>query len=130
MALTALYVAAVGFIVFWPSAHVAISSVDGMLAILQGLGAPGWVSDDMVEFAANVALFLPLGFLGPLLLSRWPVVAWAALGFSASLMIELGQLAALPARSPAWYDVAANTLGALLGALVASRFRAPGHRPS
>ncbi|MGH3367696.1 MAG: VanZ family protein, partial [Nocardioidaceae bacterium] len=87
--------------------------------VLESIGAPRWVTPSAVEFVLNVALFVPLAFLGSTLIPRWPVRAWGALGFACSLGIELAQLVVLPGRSPNGYDILANTLGALVGAVVA-----------
>ena len=66
--------------------------------------------------AGNVALFLPLGFLLPLLaprMDRW----WRTVGagFALSAAIELTQLAFPGLRRPDVNDVLMNTLGAALG---------------
>ena len=112
----AAYLIAVAWIVFWPSADPATSSVAWMSEVLGSLGAPAWMSGAIVEFLANIALFLPLSFLGSLLIMTWSWRRWLLIGFVASAVIELGQLAVLPDRSATVVDVVANTLGALLGA--------------
>ena len=66
--------------------------------------------------AGNVALFLPFGFLLPLLaprMDRW----WRTVGagFATSAAIELTQLAFPGLRRPDVNDVLMNTLGAALG---------------
>jgi len=68
--------------------------------------------------AANVALFLPLGFLLPLLtpwFDRW----WRTVGagFALSAAIELSQVAFPGVRRPDVNDVLMNTLGAAIGFL-------------
>jgi glycopeptide antibiotics resistance protein len=69
--------------------------------------------------AGNVALFMPLGFLLPMLapgLDRfWRAVAT---GFVLSALIELSQVAFPGVRRPDVNDVLMNTLGAALGYLV------------
>jgi glycopeptide antibiotics resistance protein len=68
--------------------------------------------------AANLALFLPLGFLLPLLAPRldrfWRTVG---IGFALSAAIELSQVAFPGVRRADVNDVALNTLGAALGFL-------------
>jgi glycopeptide antibiotics resistance protein len=79
--------------------------------------------------AGNVALFLPFGFLLPLLaprMDRW----WRTVGagFALSLVIELTQLGFPGLRRPDVNDVLLNTLGAALGFAayrLAGRLRAP-----
>jgi glycopeptide antibiotics resistance protein len=68
--------------------------------------------------AGNVALFLPLGFLLPLLMPRldrlWRTVG---AGFALSTAIELTQLAFPGVRRSDVNDVLMNTLGTALGFL-------------
>jgi glycopeptide antibiotics resistance protein len=67
---------------------------------------------------ANVALFVPLGFLLPLLLPRfdrlWRTVA---AGFALSTVIELSQVAFPGVRRADVNDVLMNTLGTAVGFL-------------
>ena len=72
--------------------------------------------ETLVELFGNVLLFVPLGFLLPLLfpaMRRW----WQALavGAGVSLAIELYQLTWPGVRKADVNDVLMNTLGALLG---------------
>ncbi len=68
--------------------------------------------------AGNVVLFLPLGFLLPLL---WPRLdrlgRVVGIGFALSAVIELSQLAAPGVRRADVNDVLMNTLGTALGFL-------------
>jgi glycopeptide antibiotics resistance protein len=87
-----------------------------------GFGA-GWV-----EFAANIVMFVPLGFLLTLLLrpSLWGVVLALAISVAAELVQIL-----IPARVPSVRDVIANALGAALGAALAWLLvRRRGRRPA
>ncbi|MGH8967241.1 MAG: VanZ family protein [Actinomycetes bacterium] len=118
MLLMAAYLLTVAWIVFWPSAEHASASVAWMTDLVRSVGAPAWVSRLVVEFCANVALFLPLTFLGSFLIPDWSWQRWLLVGFCVSAVIELGQLVLLPDRSARWYDLAANTLGALVGAIL------------
>ncbi|MGZ0711653.1 VanZ family protein (plasmid) [Coraliomargarita sp. W4R53] len=76
----------------------------------------GWI-----EVPANVLLFVPFGFLMTLLFRRAWIGATAAIVVSAC--VELVQTA-LPGREASMRDVAANALGAMLGALLAWVFMA------
>jgi glycopeptide antibiotics resistance protein len=69
--------------------------------------------------AGNVALFLPLGFLLPML-APWFDRFWrtVATGFVLSSLIELSQVAFPGVRRADVNDVLMNTLGAALGYLV------------
>ncbi len=70
------------------------------------------------EVIANVALFVPAGFLLAVLLGR-PLLA-AALTVLASACIELAQQQFLPPRVPTLADVVHNGLGGLVGAILAA----------
>jgi glycopeptide antibiotics resistance protein len=72
--------------------------------------------ETLAELFGNVLLFIPLGFLLPLLvpaMRRW----WQALavGAGVSLLIELYQLAWPGVRKASVDDVLLNALGAVLG---------------
>ncbi|AXS81314.1 VanZ family protein [Dechloromonas sp. HYN0024] len=88
------------------------------IAFLEGGWPRYWTSFDL---AANVAVYLPLGFFLTLALSglpgRWtaPVLA-VLLSGSVSFGLETAQTW-LPSRVPSNLDLACNTLGGLLGAL-------------
>ena len=96
-------------------------AVRRVLAWLQGLGAPEWVNYDFADFVANIGFFVPIGLVAALLLPwrAW----WAAIPLGAALsgLLELGQLLFLPERFASWTDVAANSAGAVIGALVGRR---------
>nr|WP_252727946.1 VanZ family protein [Curtobacterium sp. WW7] len=72
----------------------------------------------MIESLANVAFFVPLGLLVVLLAgARW-WWAGAAAGLLVSSTIEIGQALFLPARYATIDDVVANTMGAVVGAVL------------
>ncbi len=75
--------------------------------------APDWAGPEHYGLLLNVVLFVPLAALLAIVTGRawWWVTAAAAL---ASSLIEVVQWAWL-AREGGWLDVAANTLGALVG---------------
>ncbi|RZU63859.1 VanZ like protein [Microterricola gilva] len=78
----------------------------------------------VLQLVFNVLLFMPLGFLLRTLFARGAVVA-TVVGFSVSLLVELTQLSGIWGLYSCAYrffdvdDLIANTLGALLGSLVA-----------
>ncbi|GAA5108079.1 hypothetical protein GCM10023339_06710 [Alloalcanivorax gelatiniphagus] len=80
--------------------------------------APAWVGPEDYGVLLNVVLFVPLGALFVLLTGRpwWLATLVAAVG---STMIEVVQGLWL-ARQATWQDVAANTTGAAVGALLAA----------
>lgn len=81
-------------------------------------GLPEWITLAVVEFAANVVMFAPIGFFGALVFRRrhWLIVPIAA---AASVVIEIYQALRLPERVGSVGDVVANTLGATIGLLLA-----------
>jgi VanZ family protein len=90
---------------------------------LQAGGAPAWVNYDLVDFVANIGFFVPIGLIAALLLPRR--VWWLAIpiGLGLSTALELGQALFLPERYASVTDVLANTLGAVLGALIGMALR-------
>ena len=114
------YVALLAVVGFFPSP--VDRPIDAPLSrIIQWCGQHGlgFITYARVEFGANIALFVPLGMLLALLFGprRWwraPVIC-----FVATVIIELGQGALLPQRVTSIGDVIANTIGGILGTLVA-----------
>lgn len=90
--------------------------------------APDWVTPEDWGTLLNVVLFVPLGAL-VVLLARWPW--WWATGAAAlvSGVVELVQWQWL-AREGTWLDVAANALGAAVGALAVSPLARRRSRPA
>lgn len=100
------------------------ASINRFLGVLHRNGIPEWFGYNKLEFTANILMFVPLGFLVSMLL---PVrVWWLALLIcpGISVAIELTQALALSARFATLSDVAANSTGALIGAVVAVVLRA------
>lgn len=120
-------VALVGYLLFigftvWLPANVS-AKVTGLVGVMArwvsdaGI-APYYQSAVVFEFLANVALFVPVGFLLPLAWSRlrlWQVVLIGAL---MSGLIESVQ-GLMPSRYPTISDVIANSLGTLVGGVIA-----------
>ena len=80
--------------------------------------APGWVRPEHYGMLLNVVLFVPFGVLVVLLTARpWWHVALAAAAVSG--VVEVAQGLWLD-REATWDDVGANTVGALVGAVVVS----------
>lgn len=76
------------------------------------------------EVLANVALFVPAGFLLAVVLGR-PLLS-AVLCVVGSACIELAQQRWFPSRVPSFADVQHNGLGGLVGALLAWPFARAG----
>jgi hypothetical protein len=114
----AVYLVVLALIAYWPTPvdRGARGTIADTLAWLHAHGVPGWLDYRLIEFSANVALFVPVGLFTVMLLgrSRWWLAVLA--GLTVSTVIELGQLVLLPHRFATVVDVAANTVGATLGA--------------
>jgi len=124
-ALLALYGAVVALAVFWPTPidRDYRGSIIRVLEVLHRYGIPDWFGYAALEFTANIAMFVPLGFLIFYVLprSRW----WLALVIcpALSILIEITQGVALAQRFASIGDVVANSLGGLVGALLALALR-------
>jgi glycopeptide antibiotics resistance protein len=98
----------------YAAAIVAIALTPRALSIQPYPPKPGGLSD----FVGNIALFVPLGLLIPLI---WPqlrsLTPVAVIAAGSSATIELLQLV-IPGRSPSLQDIALNTLGAVIGAIL------------
>lgn len=109
----------IGFIVFWPAPQDA-GSGEGLRAWLDAWhagGGPAWIDYDLIEFVANIVMFIPVGVV-----AWWwaPSIPRAVLfGLGASCLIESVQGLFLPERVADWRDLVANTSGAVFGAVLA-----------
>jgi glycopeptide antibiotics resistance protein len=103
------------------------SSIDKLLGVLHRNGVPEWFGYSKLEFTANIAMFVPLGFLAGLALPTR--LAWLGLlllpAFSGA--IELTQAAMLSQRFATIEDVIANSVGGWIGLLIAFMIRAMVH---
>ena len=115
VAASALYAAGLWWMTLRPSIYDAeVGGILGrLLELFRSSPATAWITFDVVEVAANVAMFVPLG----LLVVAWRGPWWLALvlGVTVSSAIELTQLWFLPTRVADVGDVVANTLGAVIG---------------
>lgn len=100
------------------------SSIDKLLGVLHRNGVPEWFGYNKLEFTANIAMFIPLGFLLGLALPAR--IWWLALLASPaiSIAIEMTQAGLLESRFATASDVFANTIGGLFGTLLAMVLRA------
>ena len=100
------------------------SSINKLFVVLYRNGVPLWFGYNKLEFSANVLMFIPLGFLVALLLPAR--IWWLALIIcpAMSIAIELTQALALSARFATVVDVMSNSLGAVIGILIAVVLRA------
>ena len=108
----------------WPT-PVDASAAGPLAALTRWLAAHGfaWMTYSVIEFTANVALFVPIGLLVALTfrsLRWWHVVGGAAI---LAALAETAQALLRPERFGTVQDVAANTTGAAIGFLIAWRLR-------
>ena len=113
------YLAMLVWVVFAPAREAGrvtglVASIAQLLGVVGTPFVPAYV---VLEFLANIALFVPLGALLALASARLPGWAIIVTGFASSVVIELVQLA-LPSRFCTVSDVVANTLGTGLGLLL------------
>lgn len=118
-AATLAYIALVGWLTLTPQSAVQEQGILWRLVeVFERFSATDWITFNHVEFALNVAMFVPFGIFFVLLLGRgrW----WLAIMLSIALTvgIEFAQQT-IPGRVSDPRDLVANTGGAVLGSLVA-----------
>ena len=118
-AMTLAYVAVVAWLTLTPTSTDFESGILGRLAgLLARYPETEWFTFLRLEFIANVAMFVPFGVFFILLFGprRW----WLAIlvGVLMTLGIE-GIQQFIPSRVPDIRDLAANSLGTTIGALLA-----------
>ncbi|MCO7203614.1 VanZ family protein [Microbacterium sp. CnD16-F] len=112
------YLLLLAVIAFWPTpvdAGIA-PLIDVLSRRLPAITRP------RVEFAANVALFVPFGVLLPLILRR-SLELVLPIALVATVTIECGQALLLSHRVPSVLDIVANVTGASIGMLVLALWR-------
>jgi glycopeptide antibiotics resistance protein len=121
-----VYAGFVALVTLWPNpSELEFGGIgDRVLRVLYRFGVPEWFGMVELEFAANVAMFVPLGFLLGLALSRraWWLALFLLPGYTVG--IELTQALALASRSPTLQDVVANSAGGYIGLALAMVLRA------
>ncbi|MFS2242852.1 VanZ family protein [Microbacterium sp. OR16] len=112
------YALSVFLITLLPASQAGkVTGVVDALASWIDARVPQLQSYALLEFLANVALFVPLGVL---LRWGWPRVPWwmiTLVGLAMTVTIESVQTM-LPSRFPAISDVIANTAGTAVGGLL------------
>ena len=117
--LLAIYCLGLLFVLFSPSSDRQAAAVVWLGHVLSHLGAPDkFVVFSRLEILLNVAIVAPVTFLATFVRPPYSWRDWTAYGFCLACAVELLQGLLLPARHAQFSDVVANTLGALLGALV------------
>ena len=95
-----------------------VELIERVLDALHRRGYALWLDYDRLEFLANIALFVPVGMFGLLLVGvgAWWVALFAPVGLT--FAIETAQLG-IPGRVSDERDLLANTVGGVIGVLVA-----------
>lgn len=116
LSVTGLYLLAVAWITLdpFPGDPKRNALLDGLLAWFAATPLLSWIDYDVVEFTANIVMFVPMGVLLALLLGRGRRWLALSLGVAASLTIEFIQLFE-PARVSDARDIIANSLGTIIG---------------
>ncbi len=119
-AVTALYLGAVAWLTLGPQpiGVVRAGGVFELLAVFRRHTATAWITYPAVEFAANAAMFVPIGVFFLLLVGRHRWWMAALFGIALSASIEFAQLF-LPGRVSDVRDLVSNSIGAFAGVLVA-----------
>lgn len=124
-----LYGAMVLVLTMWPTpiTEGREAAVDKVIAVAHRSDVFDWFGYSAFEFLANVAMFVPLGFLAGLALPRR--LAWTGLlllpAFAAG--IEATQMLLISDRHGTVQDVVANGIGGWIGLLIAFVVRAMVH---
>lgn len=94
-----------------------------LLELLRRYGVPDWFGYNKLEFGANIAMFIPIGFLLGLALPQrvWWLALLVAPAFSVAIEVTQGMM--LESRVGTALDVIANSAGGWIGVLLAFALR-------
>jgi glycopeptide antibiotics resistance protein len=121
LALSGAYVLALALIGFWRTPvdqNVPVTDFAPVAWMADLLQLDPAQSYTLLESAANVVLFIPLGALVLLWRRQWTWLHATFLALGATVAIELLQQTLRPERFASVNDVVANTLGGAVGALL------------
>ncbi|QBR74974.1 VanZ family protein [Microbacterium sediminis] len=124
--LAVIYGVFLAVVVFWPTPidRPVRGLLDRVIEELHERGVPEFVDYAVIEFGANIALFLPVGvLLGLAIPMRWTLLT-LILGPALSAGIEFAQSQVLDERYSTVSDVVANSIGSTIGVLIALTLRA------
>ena len=109
-------------VLLWPDGPAVNRGVVRLYVFFLDRGMPSSVTPEAYAVLLNVLAFAVLGAIGVALL-RWPPVRVALLLTAFSAGVELAQALPSVGREPSLLDVACNSLGAVIGVVVASVVR-------
>ena len=117
--LLAVYCLLLLLALLWPTSTRQSAMVTWLGHVLSGLGAPHrYVEFGRLEVVMNAVIIAPVTLLATFVRPSYSWRDWTALAFCLACLVELAQGLLLPARHAQFSDIVANTLGALLGALL------------
>ncbi|MCL3817229.1 VanZ family protein [Aeromicrobium wangtongii] len=127
------YALALALIALWPTPvdrNLAVVELPPVAWLLRHVGLDQLTGYQLIEFSANIALFVPLGILILLWRTDWGWRQATLLSLAVTVTIEVLQNLLRPERFASLSDIVANTAGGLIGALVvlAARRRVPALR--
>ncbi|WP_460774986.1 VanZ family protein [Microbacterium sp. GXF7504] len=125
--LTAGYLAVLASLTLGPQPETAGGVIRALADFFGGWAPTAWIGEPLLEFCANIVLFVPAGLLACCWLPRRRALLAVAIGLALSALIELTQALLLPDRVPDVRDLVSNTLGSAVGLVM---FRLFGPRPS
>lgn len=127
--LLAPFLAVVLVVLLWPAQpqQNLASALNRLVGFLHSSGVPAWFDLPALEFTANIAMFVPLGFLVALALPRRAFWLGLLLLPAFSGILEFSQGWFIPQRLGTLSDVLANTIGGYLGMALAAGLRAVVH---
>lgn len=119
-----LYAALLGVVLLSPRSTTQSQLVMRFVTEVDRLGLPVSVlTYARAEVLMNAAIVVPLTLLGSLVVRRLRWQDWTTYTFLGACAVELFQGLFLPHRQASFSDIVANTLGALVGALLVRMLR-------
>lgn len=123
-ALLAIYCLGLLLVLFSPTNTRQAAGVVWLGNVLSHVGVPDrFVVFSRLEIVLNIAIVAPVTFLATFVRPSCSWRDWTAFGFCLACVVELLQGLLLPGRQASFSDVVANSLGALLGAMVGAGAR-------
>ena len=115
--------------VFSPTSRRPSSIVADWIELLGRFDLPARLTTfGLWEAIFNVVMFVPAGFLAPLVISMRGSWRWLAAGLLGGAVVELVQAAVLTDRQASVQDVLTNAFGVLLGYWLLIAIRVSIHR--
>jgi hypothetical protein len=115
-----LYVVLLAVVLFSPTSHVQAGLVNDLVRVCHAVLPDSWATFARAEVLMNAVIIAPLSLLGSRVWPRLRWQDWTAYAFIGATFVELVQGILLPGRRASFSDIVANTIGALLGALLAA----------